>query len=153
SFVDAAPALAELLGCEVQTAPSEAYAARLGALSTPGTGADMAVVDLGGGTIDVVTGTGAAVVAGAGELLTVATAALLGTTRAAAEWAKRGPAYRVEGGQVLLGEDGSRTFLDRPLSGDAVGALVTPGPAGWLPFDRVHAPGEWRALRLRLKST
>jgi hypothetical protein len=110
------------------------------------------VVDLGGGTIDVVTEAGAVIVAGAGELLTGATAALIGTGRAAAEWAKRGPGYRVEGPQVLLGEDGSRTFLDRPVGPDAVGALVTAGPAGLLPFDRAHAPSEWRALRLRLKS-
>ncbi|HKT03765.1 MAG TPA: diol dehydratase reactivase ATPase-like domain-containing protein [Rugosimonospora sp.] len=149
---DPAPALADLLGRPVRTAPSEAGAARIGGLSTPGAELDAAVVDLGGGTIDVVTGDGSVVVAGAGELLTVAAAGLLGTTRAAAEWAKRGPAYRVEGARILLGEDGSRTFLEGPLGTDAVGALVTAGPGGWLPFHRSLAPGEWRALRLRLKA-
>jgi hypothetical protein len=29
--------------------------------------------------------------------------------------------------------------------------LAVDGPGGWLPFDRHHGPGEWRAIRLRLK--
>jgi hypothetical protein len=29
--------------------------------------------------------------------------------------------------------------------------LAVEGPGGWLPFDRQHGPGEWRAIRLRLK--
>ena len=32
-----------------------------------------------------------------------------------------------------------------------IGALVVRGPAGLLAFHRTLAPGEWRALRLRLK--
>jgi hypothetical protein len=57
----------------------------------------------------------------------------------------------VEGPQVVLGEDASRTFLDRAAPAETIGALVVHGPAGLLPFNRVLAPGEWRALRLRLK--
>ncbi len=30
--------------------------------------------------------------------------------------------------------------------------LAVNGPGGLLPFDRHHGPGEWRAIRLRLKS-
>jgi hypothetical protein len=52
----------------------------------------------------------------------------------------------------LLAEDGSRTFLDSPIRSDAIGALVVPGPTGWLPFGRDLAPSEWRAVRLRLKT-
>jgi len=78
-------------------------------------------------------------------------AALTGITSAAAEWVKRGPAYRVEAPQVLLAEDGTRSFLDTPAPTDTVGRLVVPGPAGLLPFSRTLAPGEWRALRVRLK--
>jgi len=151
-YADPGPALAERLGVPVHTAPSEALAARLGALSTPGAPPDAVVVDLGGGTIDVVTQTGARVLAGAGELLTAAAAAVLGGTRTAAEWAKRGPSWRAEAPQLLLAEDGTRRFLDAPIRSDAVGALVVLGPAGWLPFDRRLAPSEWRALRLRLKT-
>src|SRR5215472_6734206 len=29
--------------------------------------------------------------------------------------------------------------------------LVVAGPGGLLPFDRRHGPGEWRAIRIRLK--
>ncbi len=61
------------------------------------------------------------VAAGAGDLLTEAVAALTGITSAAAEWVKRGPAYRVEAPQVLLAEDGTRVFLDRPAPNEAIG--------------------------------
>jgi hypothetical protein len=151
-YADPGPALAEPLGVPVHTAPSEALAARIGALSTPGAPSDAVVVDLGGGTIDVVSEAGARVLAGAGELLTAVVGAVLGGTRTAAEWAKRGPSWRAEAPQLLLAEDGARRFLDAPIRADAIGALVVPGPAGWLPFDRRLAPSEWRALRLRLKT-
>jgi hypothetical protein len=149
---DPAAALGERLGVETLTVPSEAAAARMGALTTPGADDGTLVVDVGGGTLDVVDAEGATVVAGAGEMLTVATAHLLGVSRALGEWAKRGPARRVEAPQVLLGEDGSRTLTERPAPADSVGWLVTDGPAGLLRFDRAHAPSEWRALRLRLKT-
>jgi hypothetical protein len=150
-YVDPSAALAERLGVPVHTVPSEAAAARAGGLSTPGAQDDSVVVDLGGGTIDVVSSTSAVVAAGGGELLTASVAALAGTTSAAAEWVKRGPAHRVEAPQILLAEDGSRDFLDRPAPAETVGSLVVRGPAGSLPFHRTMAPAEWRALRLRLK--
>ena len=153
SYADPSAALAERLGVPVHVG-SEVRAAWAGGVSTPGASGGV-VVDLGGGTIDVVcagAGAGADVtVAGGGELLRVSVAALTGATAAAAEWVKRGPAHRVEAPQVLLGEDGSRGFLDRAAPPETVGALVVTGPAGLLPFSRVLAPGEWRALRLRLK--
>ena len=150
-YADPSAALGDRLGVPVRVVASEAAAARSGALSTPGSTRDAVVVDLGGGTIDTVAPGGAVVAAGGGDLLTLSVAALAGITAAAAEHVKRGPAHRVEAPQVLLGEDGSRTFLDRPAPPDAVGALVVQGPAGLLPFHRTLAPGEWRALRLRLK--
>ncbi len=151
-YTDPGPALSALLDADVRTVSSEAAAARRGALSTPGAPPAAVVVDIGGGTIDVVPATGATVLAGAGELLTVAAAAVLGVAATPAEWAKRGPAHRAEAPQLLLAEDGARTFLDAPIRSDAVGALVVGGPTGWLPFSRDLAPGEWRALRLRLKT-
>jgi hypothetical protein len=51
-----------------------------------------------------------------------------------------------------LSEDGSRGFLDQPASAEHVGSLVVRGPTGLLGFSRTMAPGEWRALRLRLKT-
>ncbi|MEP6762357.1 MAG: diol dehydratase reactivase ATPase-like domain-containing protein [Sporichthyaceae bacterium] len=150
-YADPSPALAERLGVPVQAAPSEAAAGRGGAMSTPGAAADTVVLDLGAGTVDAVSGDAAVVAAGGGELLTVSVAALTGATAAGAEWVKRGSAARVEAPQILLAEDGTREFLDRPAAPETIGALVVRGPAGLLPFNRVLAPGEWRALRLRLK--
>jgi len=90
-------------------------------------------------------------VAGGGELVAACVAALLDLPRGAAEWVKRGPCGRLETPHVLLGEDGTRTFLDRPAPGPAAGSLVIDGPAGWLPFSRTLSPTQWRSLRLRVK--
>ena len=138
----------------VHSPVTESAAARLGALTTPGARDDAVVVDLGAGTIDVIGGgaTGRSVVAaGAGELLTAAVAEMLGISRAAADWVKRGPCVRLDGGQRFEAEDGTRGFLEIPAPASAAGMLAVDGPGGWLPFDRRHGPGEWRAIRLRLK--
>ncbi len=151
---EAASILADLLDMPVYSPVTEPAAARLGALTTPGARDDAVVVDLGAGTIDVIGGgaTGRSVVAaGAGELLTAAVAEMLGISRAAADWVKRGPCVRVDGGQRFEAEDGTRGFLDVPAPASAAGMLAVDGPGGWLPFDRRHGPGEWRAIRLRLK--
>lgn len=150
-YADPAAALADRLGVPVRLVGSEAVAARAGALSTPGAPGDALVIDLGGGTIDAVAGEHAVVAAGGGALLSAAVGATTGISPAAAEHVKRGPAHRVEAPQVLLAEDGTRAFLDRPAPADTVGHLVVDGPAGLLPFHRTLAPGEWRALRLQLK--
>jgi len=144
-------ALADLLGLPVRSTLSEPAAARRGALTTPGARADAVVVDLGAGTVDVIAPGGEAVAAGAGGLLTAAVAETLGIPRAAADWVKRGPCLRVDGGQRFEAEDGSRGFLERPAPASAAGMLAVRGPAGLLPFDRRHSPAEWRAIRLRLK--
>jgi len=148
---DAASVLCDLLGVPVHGPVSEPAAARLGALTTPGGRDDAVVVDLGAGTIDVIGSGRSVVAAGAGELLTAAVAEMLGIPRASADWVKRGPCVRVEGGQRFEGEDGRRGFLDVPAPASAAGMLAVEGPGGWLPFDRHHGPGEWRAIRLRLK--
>jgi hypothetical protein len=143
--------LAGLLGLPVRSALTEPAAARLGALTTPGARPDAVVVDLGAGTVDVIAPAGEVVAAGAGGLLTAAVAETLGVPRAAADWVKRGPCLRVDGGQRFEAEDGSRGFLGRPAPASAAGMLAVRGPAGLLPFDRRHSPAEWRAIRLRLK--
>jgi hypothetical protein len=150
----AASVLGDLLDMPVYSPVTEPSAARLGALTTPGARDDAVVVDLGAGTIDVIGSDAAApcvVAAGAGELLTAAVAEMLGIPRAAADWVKRGPCVRVDGGQRFEAEDGTRGFLDVPAPASAAGLLAVNGPGGWLPFDRRHGPGEWRAIRLRLK--
>ncbi len=139
-------------GRPVMTVPSEAAAARAGALTTPACSPDATVLDVGVGTVDVVLADGSArELAGAGDLVTVATSVLLDIARGQAEWVKRGPCARVEGPHVLVDEDGTRRFLDVPAAAGSVGWLVVPGPAGSLPFDRRLSPAEWRGLRLRLK--
>ena len=148
---DHAGQLAELLGCPVRIAGTEPAAARRGALTTPGARPDAIVVDLGAGTIDVITPDAEVVAAGAGDLLTAAIAETLGASRAAAEWVKRGPCLRVDGGQRFEAEDGTHGFLDRPAPASAAGTLAVMGPAGLLSFDRGRSPAEWRAVRLRLK--
>jgi hypothetical protein len=149
--VDPARTLAAALEVPVRLVGTEAEAARRGALSTPRAPDDAVVVDLGGGTIDVVTRECAVVAGGAGDLLTLCVAELTGTTAAAAEHVKRGPSRRADAPQVVLGEDGRRSFLDSPVPSDALGSLVVEGPAGWLAFAPDLAPAEWRALRLDLK--
>lgn len=148
-------AVGDVLGVDVIPVPSEAAAARTGALSTPGARQSGAVLDLGGGTLDLVPPDDADPVevsaAGGGELVSVAVAQLVGCARGAAEWVKRGPSARLDGPHVLVGEDGERRFAERPAPPDAVGSLVVPGPAGLLPFSRALAPAEWRALRLHAK--
>ena len=148
---DHAAVLADLLGLPVHGTLSEPAAARLGALTTPGARPDAVVVDLGAGTVDVIAPDGEVVAAGAGDLLTTGVAVTLRIPRAAADWVKRGPCLRVDGGQRFEAEDGSRGFLDRPAPATAVGMLAAAGPSGLLPFDREHSPAEWRAIRLRLK--
>jgi hypothetical protein len=148
---DAASVLGDLLQVPAHGPVSEPAAARLGALTTPGGRDDAIVADLGAGTIDVIGSGGSVVAAGAGELLTAAVAEMLRIPRASADWVKRGPCVRVDGGQRFEGEDGRRGFLDVPAPASAVGMLAVEGPGGWLPFGRHHGPGEWRAIRLRLK--
>jgi hypothetical protein len=149
--VQHAELLGDLLARPVRSPLSEPAAARLGALTTPGARADAVVADLGAGTIDVIGADGDVVAAGAGDLLTAAVAETLGIPRAAADWVKRGPCLRLDAGQRFEAEDGTRGFLavSAPVSG--VGMLAVDGPGGLLPFDRRHGPGEWRAIRLRLK--
>jgi len=148
---DHAAELASLLSIPVRGVLSEPAAARLGALTTPGARPDAAVVDLGAGTVDVIAVHGEVVAAGAGDLLTTAVAETLRIPRAAADWVKRGPCLRVDGGQRFEAEDGSHGFLDHPAPATAAGMLAARGPAGLIPFDRGHSPAEWRAIRLRLK--
>src|SRR5205823_1525788 len=67
---DHAALLAGLLERPVHRLLTEPAAARLGALTTPGALPGAAVVDLGAGTIDVITPDREVVAAGAGDLLT-----------------------------------------------------------------------------------
>ena len=144
--------LSAMFKIPVVVAESESFAARIGATSTPGVGSGAAILDIGGGTIDLISEVELSA-AGAGELLTAAVAFALDTSRGAADWIKRGPAQRLESPQVLLSEDGSKNFVSEasPYPASAMGSLVTPGPAGFLTFGQNLQPAEWRIMRQGLK--
>ena len=137
---------------EVAMLSTEAHAARTGALTTPGARPDALVVDLGGGTIDIVgAAEQAASAPGSGDLLTTAVARALSISAGAAEWVKRGPASRVDAPQIVTDESGERRFLDVTAPQGSVGWLVAPGPSGPLPFSRGLSVAEWRTIRITVK--
>lgn len=148
---DAAATLTELTGKPAHTIASEPEAAACGARTTPGLPRDSIVCDIGGGTIDLVSGDRTVVAAGAGETITIAAARVLGIPRALAEQVKRTPAVRVESPHIAHEEDGRRVFLDAPAAADAIGRLCTRGTAGLVPFSGKLAAEEWRSLRLAIK--
>ncbi|WP_085142531.1 diol dehydratase reactivase ATPase-like domain-containing protein [Mycolicibacterium conceptionense] len=143
--------LARALGVPVTRVDSEAAAARVGALTTPGITADVVVVDVGGGTVDVVSEGSRCVLPGAGQMLTAATAAALEISRSAAEYAKRAEAVTAVTVQLIEDEHGRRQFLDTPVSGRCSGWLLTAAPSGWLPFTSRLSGAEWRSWRLAAK--
>ena len=144
--------LTVMFGVPVVVAESESFAARIGAKSTPGVSSEAAILDIGGGTIDLISEIELSA-AGAGELLTAAVAFALDTSRGAADWIKRGPAQRLESPQVLLSEDGTKAFASdsAPYPASAMGSLVAPGPVGFLTFGQNLQPAEWRIMRQGLK--
>lgn len=138
----------------VTVATSESEAASLGARTTPGLPPEALILDIGGGTIDLIGEHDGVSAAGAGELLSAAVAEVLNVPKGAADWIKRGPAQRVDSAQVMLSENGSYDFVtenDRPVSANTLGMLVTTGPVGLLPFGRNMQPAEWRIMRQSLK--
>jgi len=146
-----ADALRRELGVPVTRVDSEATAARVGALTTPGVTPDVVVVDVGGGTVDVVTADARTVLPGAGQLLTAATAAALDISRSAAEYAKRAGALTAVTVQLVEDEYGRRQFLDKPLHGRCTGWLLADAPSGLLPFTSRLTGAEWRSWRLAAK--
>ncbi len=143
-----------MFGVPVTVGSSEAHAARIGAHSTPGSNTEAVVLDIGGGTIDLIDARSTVSAAGAGDLLTAAVSQCLDVPRGAADWIKRGPAMRVEAPSVVLTETGGRTFVDdlQKIPATLVGSLVADGPSGYLPFGAQLAPAEWRIMRQGLKS-
>jgi len=136
----------------VEVISDEGTASRRGSLTTPGASPDAWVLDLGGGTVDLIDSHGhSATAAGSGELMTAATRHALAISGGAAEWVKRGPASRVDAPHVVSDESGERRFLGSAAPHGTVGWLVVRGPSGQLPFSRTLSLAEWRSLRLSLK--
>ncbi len=149
---DVAAALSALTQRRVLVGGDEATAAYHGALSTPGAPPDCAVIDIGGGTIDVATTHASLTVAGAGDLVTAAIAELLNVPTSMAELVKLHPSLRVESPHIATTEDGDRIFLDDPAPGRVVGWLcVQPSNRDFVPFSGHLAAGQWRDQRFALK--
>ena len=130
---------------------SEAEAAALGALTTPGAPPDAAVCDMGGGTLDVVWGDQLLTAAGAGELLTVSVATALGLQNRMAEYVKRFGSFRAEAPHIVHYEDGRRSFVEQGLPADSLGSLCYLRGTTPVPFSNRLSPEEWRSLRLAIK--
>lgn len=143
--------LAQALGVDVLLAESEAAAALLGGLSTPGCPPDAAVVDVGGGTIDLAGTVEPVVVAGAGIMLTSTTARALTVSTSAADYVKRGASVRIVAPQITEDESGGRAFLDSPIGPDAIGWLCSDSPAGIVRISSRLTPAEWRSWRRAAK--
>ncbi len=140
-----AAALGEDLGCEVVLGGVEADMAIRGALTTPGTAAPLAILDLGGGSTDAALIDRRGVVrtvhvAGAGDLVTRLIGSELGLgEREAAEDVKRHPLAKVESPFQLRLEDGTTTFFEEPLPAEAFARVVALDDEGGLrpiPSDR-----------------
>jgi hypothetical protein len=134
----------------VRTYESEAKAAAKGARTTPGISDDAVIIDIGGGTIDLVAQESTSV-AGAGALLSAAVAYVLDVPKGAADWIKRTASVRVEAPTVWQTETGERIFTETPTPATFVGALTCPGPAGPIAFGGSLPAADWRRLRLALK--
>jgi hypothetical protein len=150
--IDVADALQSGVGIPVETTASETEAARAGALTTPGASSESVVVDLGGGTMDIIAADSDRVLAGCGQLVTAAVGVALGIPSALAEWVKRAPSMKIESSHVAVAEDGRRAFLGAPALTGTLGQLVVEGPAGTLPFTDRLEPQQWGALRRELKA-
>jgi len=123
-------------GVEVVIEGVEANMAVLGALTTPGTGEPLAVLDLGGGSTDAALALpGEPVrtvhVAGAGDLVTKLIASELGIEDLeVAESIKRHPLAKVESLFQVRLEDGTAHFYEEPLPADVFARVVVLGEDG-----------------------
>lgn len=139
------------LGVAVEIAGVEANMAVAGALTTPGTSAPLAVLDLGGGStdaafIDARQKVETVHLAGAGEMVNMLIATELGLTdRTLAEDIKRYPLAKVESLFSIRLEDGTVRFFEEPLDPKVFARVVllkegnlVPLP-GEIPLEKVRA--------------
>ncbi len=125
-----ADALAQKTGIFVRVAGREAEMALTGALTTPGAGLPLAILDLGGGSTDAALIDEAGKVtaihhAGAGEMVTRLIDLELDLhDRELAENIKKYPLAKVEGLLFLRFEDGSVKFVSEPLPPELFARVV-----------------------------
>jgi diol dehydratase reactivase alpha subunit len=149
--------LAAELGIAVEVGGVEADMAIRGALTTPGTAAPIAILDMGAGSTDAsvmrADGTGESIhLAGAGNMVTLMIQSELGlATFDLAEDLKRYPLAKVETVFNIRHEDGTVQFFDEPLPPQAYARVVILKPEGMVPLD-LNLPVEAiRQVRIRAK--
>lgn len=148
---DLVAALEELCRGGARVVARESDAAIVGASTTPGAGGVPFVIDLGGGTVDLLRADGAVSTAGGGDLVTRICAALLGSDVPLAERAKRHRAARVETPFALHHEDASRSFLGEPAPPHTLARLCALEGRTLLALPAPLAPEVWRGLRQTAK--
>lgn len=149
--------LAGQLGVPVEVGGVEADMAIRGALTTPGTAAPIAILDMGAGSTDAsvmrADGTQESIhLAGAGNMVTLMIQSELGLeTFDAAEDVKRYPLAKVESVFNIRHEDGTVQFFTTPLPPHVYARVVVLKPEGPVPVD-VDLPVETiRQVRIRAK--
>ncbi|MDR3554556.1 MAG: diol dehydratase reactivase subunit alpha [Syntrophobacteraceae bacterium] len=135
----------------------EADMAIRGALTTPGTKAPMAILDLGGGSTDasVITEDGKVSsihLAGAGDMVTLLIDTELGLEdRDLAEKIKCYPLAKVETLFHMRHEDGSVQFFNEPLDPRLFGRVVVLAESGPIPLHTKEQPARIAAVRREAK--
>lgn len=151
---DVRAAFTEIVMRPVFVGGAEARAGWIGAHSTPGLPREVVVIDIGAGTLDVITSDDSVAVAGAGDLITAAVALSLSIPTTLAEKAKMHPVVRVETPHLIAREDGIREFPDVPVPGSSIGRLSLVTAHGELvPLGSRLAPETWHRDRLNIKAT
>lgn len=149
--------LAADLGIAVEVGGVEADMAIRGALTTPGTAAPIAILDMGAGSTDasVMRADGAIDsihLAGAGNMVTLMIQSELGLdTFDLAEDVKRHPLAKVETVFNIRHEDGTVQFFDEPLPPQVFARVVILKPDGMVPLDTDLPVEAIRQVRIRAK--
>jgi propanediol utilization diol dehydratase reactivation protein pduG len=141
----------------VEVGGVEADMAIRGALTTPGTAAPIAILDMGAGSTDASVmrpdGTGTSIhLAGAGNMVTLMIQSELGLESFdAAEDIKRYPLAKVESVFNIRHEDGTVQFFEDPLPGHVYARTVVLKPDGMVPLDLDLPVETIRQVRVRAK--
>lgn len=149
--------LAAELRVPVEVGGVEADMAIRGALTTPGTAAPIAILDMGAGSTDAsvmrADGSGTSIhLAGAGNMVTLMIQSELGLDSFdLAEDIKRHPLAKVESVFHIRHEDGTVQFFEDPLPGHVFARTVVLKPDGMVPLDLDLPVEAIRQVRIRAK--
>lgn len=147
------------LGVKVEVAGVEANMAVLGALTTPGAGKPLVVLDMGAGSTDaaLIYDTGEVVskhLAGAGDMVTmIINSELRLDDRELADEIKKYPLAKVETLYSIRLEDGTVKFFDEHLPAEAFARVVLLTPEAMLPIPTKHSFEEIRKIRRDAKAS